>query len=443
MIAKFAPVPSAERIILLDVLRGLAIFGILIVNMQIFYRPVTVMLIGYTGSATIADQAGEAFIKFFFEGKFYVLFSMLFGYGFWMFIKRAKPDIRSVLPIFRVRLLVLLLIGAAHAVLLWPGDILVFYSLFGFLLILFIRKQDRALINWAIWLALTPVIITVLSGLMIAMASLTPESAEMVGKTMQEREQTMVIFLNQAINVYSDGTFSEIVTVRLREYLMLLPGILFFYPTVLAMFLVGVWAARRGLLENHSKQLPFFNRALWWGLGAGVVFNAIYTYAWFRAGSLSMPGFWTVVASLFHTSGGISFFIFYVSAVVILFKKGRFALPAEYLAPVGQMALTNYLLQSVICTTIFLPYGFGLFGQITVLQGILISITIFSLQIPLSIYWLRYFNFGPLEWLWRSLTYMTWQPFRKTSILILNKPVEPFPVNIDNPDIGGAKGMPQ
>ncbi len=105
--------------------------------------------------------------------------------------------------------------------------------------------------------------------------------------------------------------------------------------------------------------------------------------------------------------------IFGILHVVLLFSKGKLSTMAKLLSPVGRMALTNYLLHSIICTTLFYSYGFGLFGKINTFQGILLSIIIFALQVPLSRWWLRNFHYGPFEWLWRSLTYMKVQPFRK------------------------------
>lgn len=413
MNVKVSPVSEGKRIALLDILRGLAIFGILMVNMQLFYQPATIMVAGFSGTSGWEGMLSEAFIKFFFEGKFYVLFSMLFGYGFWIFINKSTGEGYSIIPVFRRRLFILLVIGLLHVLLLWPGDILVWYSIFGFILILFRKKSDRSLRKWAIWLALIPVIITAFSVLMIKVGMANPESAEMINASLQEREAYIDSFLKDASAIYLSGSFSEIFQIRLREYEMLLPGVIFFYPMVLAMFLTGVWAARNGIIKNYRENQRLFRRLFIWGFIFGLLFNAIYTYSYFRAGAKMMPDFWMLMSVLFHIAGGFTLSVCYVSATVLLYIKGKCIFGERYLAPVGRMALTNYLLQSIVCTTLFLSYGFGLFGQITAFQGIILTILIFSLQIPFSIIWLKYFNFGPFEWLWRSLTYLKWQPFRK------------------------------
>ncbi len=408
---KITPVKPGERIALLDILRGLAIFGILMVNMQMFYQPATSVITGYAGSETIAGKISTGLIKFLFEGKFYILFSLLFGYGFWLFINKKTADGSGILPVFRRRVAILLLFGIMHVVLLWAGDILVWYAVFGFVLILFRNKSDRSLIKWAFWLAMVPVVMTTLSVLMVRLGMADPQAAAGIEASMQEREAWMADFLARASAVYSEGTFGEIVRIRLQEYMNLLPGVLFFYPVVLGVFLVGVWAARSGIIRNPDEHVHFFRRVFWRGLITGVIFSALYTWSFFRTGAMTVPDIWMLVLTTSHIVAGFSLSVAYVSGIVLLHINGRFDLPARLLAPVGRMALTNYLLQSIICTTLFLSYGFGLFGKISAFQGLLLTIVIFGLQIPFSHIWLKYFNFGPFEWLWRSLTYMKIQPF--------------------------------
>ncbi len=408
---EITPVKPLERIALLDILRGLAIFGILMVNMQMFYQPATSVIAGYAGSETIADKISTVLIKFLFEGKFYILFSLLFGYGFWMFINKKTDDGSSILPVFRRRVAILLMFGILHVVFLWAGDILVWYAVFGFVLILFRKKSDRSLIKWAFWLAIVPVVMTALSVLMVRLGMSDPQAAAGIEASMQEREAWMAEFLARASAVYSEGTFGEIIRIRLQEYMNLLPGVLFFYPVVLGVFLVGVWAARSGIIRDPAGHVQLFRRILWWGLITGVVFSALYTWSFFNTGAMTVPDIWMLVLTTSHIIAGFSLSVAYVSGIVLLYINGRFGLPARLLAPVGRMALTNYLLQSIICTTLFFSYGFGLFGKISVFQGVLLTLVIFGLQIPFSLLWLKHFYFGPFEWLWRSLTYMKLQPF--------------------------------
>ncbi len=415
METKLYPTIPSERVEVLDALRGVAIFGILIVNIQLFSNPVTKMLIGYTGAENLADKLAQIFIKLFFEGKFYVLFSMLFGYGFWIFMQKQKEDGFDILPVFRRRLFWLLMIGLIHVLIFWAGDILVFYAVLGFTLILFRSKTDKALLKWSVWLACIPALLYLVTAAFYALALLHPESKAAVDAGMQQNLAETTNIYQNALRIYSTGSFPEILKVRITEYLALLPGMLFFYPVVLAMFLLGLLAARRGLLINYAHHLKLYRKAFWWGLAIGSVANLFYVIAYQRT-SIAQINVWGLISTFMHTLGGIAFCMVYISAILLLSAKGALLKLQKLFVPVGRMALSNYLLQSLICTTLFYSYGFGLIGKINAWQGIIISVLIFAIQIPLSNLWFKYFNYGPLEWLWRSLTYAALQPFRKSLI---------------------------
>ncbi len=405
-----SPVNQANRIALLDGLRGLAILGILMVNFPIMYEPIITMLLGSQSDGSLLNLLSEWFLTFFFEGKFYVIFSLLFGYGFWIFMNKEVSEGKSIVPVFRRRVFFLLLFGALHVTLLWVGDILVFYALFGFLLLLFRKVSDRGLIKWAIWLGAIPSLLALLGWLAVWLASLDPEAMAATQASFAESVKFMKSFRDKAFSVYSSGSFSEIVAIRLIEYRFLLPGLLVFYPVVLSMFLIGVWSGRKGLIANYNQHIPFFRRAFWWGLGVGVVSNVMYAVSYQHAVA-AIIGPWEAINAVSHTIGGFSLGVFYVSAMVLLYAKGKVWL-THLLAPVGRMALTNYLMHSIIAAILFHPYGFGLFGKIELWHGILLSFLIFGLQIPLSTFWLKRFRFGPFEWIWRTLTYMKVQPLK-------------------------------
>lgn len=406
------PVAISDRIQLLDVFRGLAIFGILMVNMQIFYHPLSYMMIGSQTVGETLAVISESFIKFFFEGKFYVLFSMLFGYGFWLFINRQVPDGVRIIPVFRRRLFFLLLFGIAHFVFLWGGDILFFYALFGFFLILSRNISDERLISWAIPLALVPTFIT---GFFIIMAwafSGIPEAATGMEKGMADNAAALKALAEESYLVHTTGNYWEILSMRLREWMTLTQGgILVFYPVVLGMFLFGSWIARKGYVKNYRDHLPLIKKVFWWSLFSGVILNTVYAIS-YQYSQPSILNFWAFLGTFTHTTGGVSFALLYTTAIILLTEKGGLRSFSKALASVGRMALTNYLLHSIICTTLFYAYGFGLMGKVEIWQGIVLTIVIFILQIPFSKWWLSRFKYGPFEWLWRSLTYWKLQPFK-------------------------------
>ena len=411
MTANLTPTSPGQRIELLDTLRGLAIFGILMVNMPLFFSPISSMMVGYTGSDGLLDLFSQLFIKFFFEGKFYVLFSMLFGYGFWLFINRTTEDGKSIIPTFRLRVFFLLLFGIIHVVFLWAGDILVFYALMGFLLILFRKKPNRGLIKWSLWLAFIPTLLIFLVWMMYLLASMNPEAKAGFEAGFESNAAAFQELARKSAISYSTGSFSEIISTRINEYSTLFfGGIFMFYPVVMAMFLLGVWAARKNLIGNFHAHMPFFRKTLYWGIALGIPANLAYAYAYTQT-PMGQPNIWGFLGTSMHILGGVLFCLTYVSAIALLSAKGKLNSLRKLIAPVGRMALTNYLMHSIICSIIFLPFGFGLFGKIEIWQGIVLTLMIYALQIPFSAFWLKRFYYGPFEWLWRSLTYRKLQPF--------------------------------
>ena len=197
------PIEQSERIALIDIFRGLAIFGILMVNLPMMYHGISSMLLDTQYSdATTLQTISKSFINFFFEGKFYIIFSLLFGYGFWMFINKKTESEKSIIPIFRRRLFILLLFGIGHVVFLWAGDVLIYYAIFGFMLISTRNYSDRKMLKGAI-ICLS--IIVALNLLMvipnyntIAKAEMELDFAEMERKT------------NSILAIYSTGSYFEI-----------------------------------------------------------------------------------------------------------------------------------------------------------------------------------------------------------------------------------------
>ncbi|PKP48763.1 MAG: hypothetical protein CVT94_07315 [Bacteroidetes bacterium HGW-Bacteroidetes-11] len=406
-----APIAPGGRLILLDILRGFAIFGILMVNMKLFFSPIAGMLLKPDADLPLLVLLPDLLIRFLFEGKFYTLFSLLFGYGFWIFMNK-QIESGSILPIYRRRLFVLLVFGILHILLLWAGDILFFYALFGFILILFRKSSNRKITIWAIVLILIPPIVVTFSWGMLVLGASVPEGKAAIDASMAESFRTIQELIERANHIYSNGSFYEIINIRLAEWRMLLPALLFFYPTVLGVFLLGMVAARKGFAEPTAGSLSFYKRVWIWSLLVGVICESFFTYASLYADMMAPNGF-SALASLAHAIGAPALTLFYISSVITLYKKGFLCGLWNALVPVGRMALTNYLMQSVICTTIFYSYGFGYFGKFTTLDGVILVLVIFVFQIFFSRYWLSRFRFGPMEWLWRRLTYLSPQPMRK------------------------------
>jgi uncharacterized protein len=219
----------------------------------------------------------------------------------------------------------------------------------------------------------------------------------------------------RAYETYANGTYGEILGQRVTDWLfMLMITVLVMYGSILAMFLLGLYAGRRGILHDATPHLGFIRKLALWGLVLGVVANLIMVVA----GEFVHPSevAWIALVPVAASAvGAPALCFFYASAIVLLVQKDVWRKRLRPLAAVGRMALTNYLLHSVICTLIFNGYGFGQFGKVGPALGFLLTIVIYAVQIPFSILWLRRFRFGPMEWLWRSLTYGKLQPMRPTA----------------------------
>lgn len=409
-----APIGLKDRIVLLDILRGFAIFGILMVNMQIFYQPIILVQLGYSEPITTADYFSNIFIKFFFDGKFFMLFSILFGYGFYIFINKADKGGPAITRLFSRRLLILFFFGMLHVVLFWAGDILLIYALFGLALLLFRKVSDKGLLRWAAGLTLAPPVFIGLLALFASVALKVPEMAVEIQEGIEESTVMTMDLIEEASAAYATGEFAEMVEVRLREYQVMLIGVFSFYPVILGMFLVGYWAARRQIFKRMRLYKALFKKGLVWGAILGIPSSLIYIYASSKAPAY-IPDAFTFLSLLTNNIGGFFMCLFYISALSLLHINGQLKNIGRLLAPVGRMALTNYLMQTVICTTLFFSYGFGLFGKINAFYGLLIACAVFVVQIPISMLWLSYFKYGPMEWVWRGLTYFQWQPIFKDS----------------------------
>lgn len=390
MSSPLEPLPSTERIQLLDILRGFAIFGILVVNMSIFMAPD--FLPSYVPPPLPwYDRLVEFLVQFFAQGKFYTTFSFLFGLGFALQLTRAEAkgiDIRSLYP---RRLLVLLGFGVLHYLLFWEGDILRLYALLGFVLLAFRHRSKRIVLVAAVacfilFALLTSTVLAVLA---------TPGAIASASPGMG------IDFVAEARAAYTSPSYLAVLAYHARIffydflYLNFIQGL-----GVLALFLLGLYVGKLRLLENLPAQRNQLQRLLSAGLAIGLLSNLVY---------VASKNSW--LAGLGYTLGAPSLAAVYISTITLLTLHETWQRRLAPLACVGRMALTNYVLQSVICSTIFYGYGFGLYEKIGPAAGLLLSVLIFGLQIPLSVWWFKRFQYGPLEWLWRSLTYGKRPPF--------------------------------
>ncbi|HSK88222.1 MAG TPA: DUF418 domain-containing protein [Anaerolineales bacterium] len=410
----FAPVQQAERIQLVDILRGFALFGILLVNMVIFARPVQSIVLPIDPAIPWYDYAAEWLIHFLGEGKFYSLFSFLFGLGLTLQMDRIERRGGRFAPLYLRRMLILLGIGAVHAFLIWVGDILIVYAVLGSLLLLFRKAKPRTLLIWVVILLVIPLLFNAAVTGLIELGRSFPEGAQQLNQTFAQVEAGYRADVERGYQVYANGNFAEITGQRVYDYLNFgLFGTLFALGfNVLAMFLLGMYFGKQRIFQDLESNRPLFRKLLVWGLTVGLIGNAVYATLIMPISRFEFSGS-LLLATVSQGIGAPLLCLAYISAIALLTGIPAWSKRLEVLAPVGQMALTNYLSQSILCTLIFYGYGLGLFGKLGTALGIGLTFIIYLIQIPISHWWMKRFRYGPVEWLWRSLTYGQPQPMRR------------------------------
>src|SRR5437016_5241722 len=396
--SQISPISLPERIEILDVLRGLAVCGILVGNMQ-WFSGYGMMPPAIARQSPFADQVTHFLVHFFVEGKFYSIFSFLFGFGFALQLARAEERGDSRASLFKRRLFWLLVIDLLHAYLLWSGDILSIYAVMGFLLILFRKKTNDALLRWAFVLLAVPILTYILLYILFvayvppgAVAKLDAAQIDFWKATVRRVPQSsyLQIITGYNLNMIAGRYASLILEMRL--------------PKLLAMFLLGSYAYRRGFFQNLSNHRPFIRRVLIYGLILGLVGNVLFAaFAGAESGCPPSPA--GIVGVISYAFGVPALALGLIALVATLWQRTTWRRLLALLAPVGRMALTNYLMQTVISVFIFYGYGFGQFGRLGATKATLIALAIFLFQILMSALWLKYFSYGPMEWIWRQLTY--------------------------------------
>jgi uncharacterized protein len=391
---RVGPVSLSERILFIDILRGMALFGILAANMRAFFAP----LDAYGNIGVLfhsrADVLAQAFIDIFIQGKFISIFSFLFGMGFAIQLSRAEARGVRFMGFYPRRLLALALFGLIHGLLIWAGDILLTYALSGAILLFFRKRQQKTLLWWAGSLFAVPIVVSTTFLFLYFSRFRRPW---MNPKPPDVQKYYAII------NIYAHGTVRQIFAQNFVEWKQELPFTLFAIYAA-GLFLLGMWVWRSGIVQRLDEYKPILKRVCVWCVSIGLLVNIFVTtvrvivppgtvslWAWF-AGLLWLPGSHILSAG-------------YMSGLALLFLKTdwrRILLP---FAAVGRMALTDYLLQSVLCTLFFYHYTTGLYGRIGPAMGLVPTATLYSAQVVFSNWWLKRYRFGPMEWLWRGITY--------------------------------------
>lgn len=401
------PTAKSSRFHSLDLIRGIAVAGILVMNIYAFANIYPYYVSPYAlGEPSDINLIAWMFTHIFADQKFYTLFSMLFGAGIMLMAERAKENQVSAVKLHYKRMFWLLIFGLLHAILLWYGDILVTYAVAGLWVFLFARNTTAKtkIITGSVLVAIMLLIMTSFA----AFAGDMPknEIAEMLDMFTPSQE-----YINQETLPYTT-TYAAQLAHRIDFFLTNVPMMALFWGLfrIGGSMLIGMGLYQLGILSAQRSRsfyikLMLISFILGFGLLAYDSYALLSTQFNFQAAMMSFMSI-NSFAAVFVALGYIAVFCLWV-------QSDKLAGLRKHLEAVGRMAFTNYIAQSLICTTLFYSHGFGLFGELERYQLMLVVAAIFIAQLMWSPWWLSKYNFGPLEWLWRSLSYGQLQRFKK------------------------------
>ncbi|MBP3984836.1 DUF418 domain-containing protein [Pseudoxanthomonas helianthi] len=482
---EFVPVAQEQRIHALDIVRGFALLGIALMNVEFFNRPLAALDDGLPTGLTGMDAWAGWLIHVFVRAKFFTMFSILFGMGFAVMLARAQAAGREFTGAYLRRTLALALFGLAHGVLIWAGDILLSYA--GAALLLLIVLFAR---GWAMWLAfalmvvvsfaidpgnggftamillldgvvlallrrgqriedaptvasqslrgrrllgaglalyLIPSLMMVAAGGMMTVAagahqdeSVAAESGKPAAQQADTQKQAVAkaraeraAHRAEETRVMTRGSYAEAVAFRAKQFTGDYLKALFFLTVALGLFLIGAWLLQSGAMRDPAAHLPLFRRMAFVVLPLGLMATLAGAAIAVRPDP-AKQGEWLLSMGLMFT-GGMPMSLGYIALVMLALQRDAWRRLLGWLAPMGQMALTNYIGQSVLGTLFFYGYGLGHWA-LPRAQQVVYVLVVFALQLVFSKLWLLRFRYGPLEWLWRAATYRQWPLLRRSTV---------------------------
>ena len=430
-----APVKQADRIILLDSLRGFAILGILMMNIPGFAQPSPLYM-----DPSLMNELGTInykiwyFVEWFLAGSQRALFSMLFGAGIILFVSRQEKKLPGIEPahyFYRRQIWLMVFSTFDVYILLWFWDILLDYAVLGMIMFIFRNWKPKHLIMAA---TVCLLFMTARENREFYQAKETITKGELVAaidttktKLTDEQKEDLSAYTNfkerntkeaklKVIKKQTDatlGSYADTYKLHTDKYVGdLIPYLYFSLWDVLIFMFLGMAFFKLGILTGDAPVKTYLLLFIA-GLTIGLTMSYFFLQPWIDAGFnrfvyTKNNGFqYHQISRVFRSLG-----IF--GLIMVLYKSGWFKWLFAMLRPVGQMAFTNYLMQSTICGLIFYGIGFGLFGKLQRIEIYYVVAAVWTFQIIFCNIWLRYFLYGPLEWAWRSLTYWKKQPFVKS-----------------------------
>ncbi|HJU84488.1 MAG TPA: DUF418 domain-containing protein [Holophagaceae bacterium] len=389
----FQPFRAGDRLLHLDIVRGFALLGVLLMNNHLWMRTPSarykLAAHPWPGFLNLATDTGLLWL---WSGKSMSLFATLFGLGLTLQMDRAggRPDFAAFV---RRRQGALLLLGLLHLTLLWSGDILHVYALVGLAMLPFLGRTSRTLLAWAVGFQL-----------LYLAEFFVPHHGPPVDHQ---------AWIDWARAAYLHGTWLQAAAFRWAEigYLYLRAGA-WFWAGLFALFLLGSAIWRAGVIQDPEGHLTLLRRARAWGLGLGLVLEGLNPLLHAVPGLHLSPAA-SLATSLAFVAGEPLLCLGYGAALILLVRDPRWAQRLRGLGAVGKLILTNYLMQSLVMTWIYNGYGLGLYDRLGPFAGMLLCLAVFAAQIAFSLWWTARFHFGPVEWLWRGISYGAFPTFRR------------------------------
>ena len=428
------PVASAERIQTLDLLRGFAVLGILLVNVWAYALPFPAALNPrLVGFDTAADRIVYVAVHLFAFTKTMPIFSILFGAGIVLFAERLVQRGCKPAGFFVRRQLWLLAFGLVHAYLLWNGDILVPYAVIGLILYRLRRRRPRSLLLLAVIVMLVPEGTAQVGGMFMQRIQIAGQAAAAMradGEFLDPEQQRALERWQKQAGTWDPTAeeIDELTTVMRGSYLAILihkaPETakmhLFLYPLIVGWniagyMLVGMLLYQMGVLSGaRSARFYAWMATICYGIGGSLALFGLRYFITHHEDFLPIM----VIGFRIVDVSGLLVALGHIALLVLAWQRGWLGALGRRLAAAGRMAFTNYIAQTLICTTLCYGWGLGLFGALSRFELLGVVAGIWMLQLWWSSVWLRRYRFGPLEWVWRSLTYRTRQPFRQEAAVL-------------------------
>jgi uncharacterized protein len=419
-IERAGPIASTERILYIDILRGMALFGILAANMRGFSAPAD--LYGNIGRLFYdrADVIAQGFIDIFIQGKFVTLFSFLFGLGFAVQMSRAQARGAKFMGFYPRRLMALALFGLIHGIVIWWGDILFTYSVAGALLLLFRNRSQKALLRIASGIFVAPLL--VFGGIGIA-GVLGHGPFAHIRNTPFDMSK-----LSPIIATYAHGTELQIMRQNWLQWRSDgLPSTVFSIYA-LCLFLAGMWVYRSGVIDRLGEYKSLMKRICAMCIPLGIAANIGVVYAQHHD-KLAHPILWGFLANALDLPAAHLLSLGYATGLAVLIQSDAWRRRLTPFSAVGRMALTDYLMQSVVCTFFFYSYVTGFYGRMGPAVGLVLTVVLYSAQVLISNWWLSKYRFGPMEFLWRGMTYGKFPSMHREPVVpIAEPPIGELPI---------------